>query len=67
MGSQSRRFTDWPVPLGAIPCEGSLLATHLRGNAGGCQLVALATEPQEAPSAEETFHQEFVLCSWLER
>ena len=20
--SESRRFTDWPTPLGAIPCEG---------------------------------------------
>lgn len=63
MESRSLRFTDWPLPLGAVPCEGSLPAIHLRGD----QVVALATEPEEAPNEEESFHQEFVMCAWLER
>lgn len=67
MESQSKRFTDWPTPLGAVPCEGSLLATHLRGNPGGCQIVALATEADEGQNEEESFHQDFVMCAWLER
>ena len=74
--NQSKRFTDWPTPLGALPCEGSLPVTHLLNNQTGCQLLALTTKKvalqpsssdEHGTCRDDTYNEESVLCAWLER
>ena len=59
--SGTNAWAGWPTPLGALPCESSLPATHLSRGPGNAALSALCTRVADGGLTE----LEFVACAHL--